>query len=404
MILLPNMSEIKPFRALVPNPEWFENLLNPQAPAVGLEALTGLKMLLEPGDDSLLDNLDLCRYHLHLNDLQQERKYTLTDRPGIYIYERESDFGSQTGIWTLTNLRDLTTGKIIIHEHTLTTHETRIKNYRQHVGIEGSPVLLTYPRESSLSNLIEKKVLHSPDLNIFHKDSRHKIWAVYDTETIDQFQKIFADIPSVYVADGHHRLAAAASMQNLAPQWITTLYVTTGQLRCREFHKIVIPERPVSKELLCNSIAEFFDIERTDGNMPVKPNCKGTFGLRHDGLWYKLILKEQYDQGRMIPDVSFLQAEVLERMFGISDPKVDLRLSSWHPEQWDEMISSSDAEPHSVLFTLHPMTASELIQQAEMKAALPPKSTYIEPKVPFGLLLFSHKILQNSQKGVVCNA
>jgi uncharacterized protein (DUF1015 family) len=398
------MSEIRPFPALIPNREWLEDLPGATDSAGGTDRFQQLKMLLEPRAESLSDNRDLSGHLRGLNDLIAKGSYCSTAHNGFYIYERESDFGSQTGIWALTSLDDLKNGKIITHEHTLSEHEARLKKYREDVGIEGTPVLLTYRREPRLSALIERKVLHKPDLACFYKGSLHRIWMVSDEQSISEFQEIFKDIPSVYVADGHHRLAAAAAMQESAPQWITTLYVTAGQLRCREFHKMVVPHQLIPKDQLIQALGRHFHIAEAANNAPIRPENKGTFGLRHEGRWYRLKLKERPEANNALPDVSFLQSEVLEPLFGIEDPRKDSRLTSWHPEQWDDMLSFCSANPGSVLFTLYPMSTGELIEQAEMQAILPPKSTYIEPKMPFGLLLYSHNYHKINQEGVACHA
>jgi uncharacterized protein (DUF1015 family) len=100
------------------------------------------------------------------------------------------------------------------------------------------------------------------------------------------------------------------------------------------------------------------------------------------------------------PDVRILQDKILGPIFGIKDPRTDPQLVSWPSNQWDEMLESSNGNAGVILFTMHPLRISELIQQAEKQAVLPPKSTYIEPKVPYGLLIYNNRIKKN-MKGIL---
>jgi uncharacterized protein (DUF1015 family) len=114
-----------------------------------------------------------------------------------------------------------------------------------------------------------------------------------------------------------------------------------------------------------------------------------------------LQLKEELTPLMAEPDVRILQDKIFEPVFGIKDPRTDPQLLSWPANQWKEMLESSKGNPRLILFTLYPLSINELLQQAEKQAVLPPKSTYIEPKVPYGLLLHNDKIIKKNMKGIL---
>jgi uncharacterized protein (DUF1015 family) len=393
------MSRIKPFNAVRPNDGWYKDLLGVTGSSrdkIGL-----LKKLLEPRGEEAEENWKLKKYLYSLETLLHGGNYVIDESPAVYIYERESSAGSQFGIWVLTSLQDLKDGKILKHEETLSRHEKRLQRYREEVGLEGGPVLLTYHRQPEINSLIEKSVKCVPDTDFFYEGSHHRLWSIKDEVSIAAFQAAFAKLENVYVADGHHRLASAAAMHSISPQWITTLYISAGQLSCSAFHRMILPDIKFSDSDFLNSINQYFYISVISANNPFVPSVSHSIGLFYKQQWYLLQLKEELTPLMAEPDVRILQDKIFEPVFGIKDPRTDPQLLSWPANQWKEMLESSKGNPRLILFTLYPLSINELLQQAEKQAVLPPKSTYIEPKVPYGLLLHNDKIIKKNMKGIL---
>lgn len=393
------MSRIKPFNALRPNQGWYQDLLGITGGSPDKIGL--LKKLLEPRGEKAEENWKLKKYLYSLETLLHGGNYLIDESPAVYIYERESSTGSQFGIWVLTSLQDLKDGKILKHEETLSRHEERLQIYREEVGLEGSPVLLTYHRQPEISSLIEKSAKRAPDSDFFYEGSHHRLWSVSDRVSIAAFQMAFAKLKNVYVADGHHRLASAAAMHRISPQWITTLYISAGQLSCSAFHRMVLPNIGFSDSDLLKTIDQYFRVSVVSANKPFVPAVNHSLGLFYKQQWYLLELKEEQRLLKDEPDVRILQDKILEPIFGIRDPRTDPHLISWPANQWNEMLENSNTNAEVILFTLYPLSISELIQQAEKQAVLPPKSTYIEPKVPYGLLAYINKITKKNMKGIL---
>jgi uncharacterized protein (DUF1015 family) len=392
------MSTIRPFNAIRPNEGWYEDLLG--ITGGQQDKISLLKKLLEPRGETEAESWKLKNHLFSLETLLQRGNYIIDESCSMYVYERESSSGSQFGIWVLTSLQDLEDGKILKHEQTLSGHEERLRMYRREVGLEGSPVLLTYHRQPEISWLIENSANCTPEIDFFYEGSQHRLWSVKDEASIVAFQVAFAKLENVYVADGHHRLASAACLHRIDPQWITTLYVPAGQLNCSAFHRMVLPGNQFSDIAFLKTVSQYFHITTIAPNHPFVPSTSHCLGLRYKDQWYQLDLKEELSQLKDEPDVRILQDKILEPIFGIRDPRTDPQLISWPASKWNEMLEHGTTL-EAILFILHPLSVSELLQQAEKYAVLPPKSTYIEPKVPYGLLLHNDKITDKKMKGIL---
>lgn len=385
------MATIQPFKAIRPSAAVLHNLvfqdMNHTAPQD--TELSLLKHKLEPGsrEDQDSKTLDNCSNYLHR--LLASGQYKQEESPAIYIYETTQGSESQTGIWALTDLEDSKKGCIITHEHTFSENEEQIKAYREQVGLEGTPILLTYHPQQDINDLIEiVKITHVPEC-IYHQRQYHRIWKITLDTLINQFQSAFQKLGSVYVADGHHRLAAALALHQNKQQWISSLYIPTSTLKIKPFHRMVIPESEIQESLLIAAVSKYYFMSAIPNNRPYCPDQKNRMGLYSKGTWYQLDLKKEIGQLENTPDVRILQEKILAPVFGIDDPRTDTRLFSFPAEEgWKELLSRLSENTVPVAFTLFPMTAGQLVEQAESHAVLPPKSTWIEPKVPFGLLMY----------------
>lgn len=380
------MSVIRPFSALLPDATWYRKMLV-------ADKLYQLKTLLEPSNEHPAETQGMELYREALEGMLKTSSYQDSDQPAIFIYERETARGSQVGVWAQTSLSDMES-VIVTHENTLEEHLQRHRNYREHVGLEGSPVLLTYPRSGEVNMLVEKVTANPRHQEFYYRNDKHRLWAVKDKRLIQQFEQAFSRIPRVYVADGHHRLAAAVHLHNEHPQWITSLYISAGQLICREFNRTVIPEKPITKLDLLSALEAHFYISAIPRNVPCRPTYAGRMGLCFKREWYQLDIKGHLAELNGLPDVRVLQEKVLEPVFAITDPRNDNRLRSWASAEWEQMLDYTSSQPEAVTFSLSPISAAELLRLADIGIPLPPKSTYIEPKVPFGMLLCNNKSQQ----------
>ena len=348
--------------------------------------VTSLKSILEPNLD---DTGSLGHYHAAFQRLMQEEYFQTDSKPALYIYENYHVNGVQRGIWALTKVNDSTMKNIIQHEQTIIEHQNKIKRYREEVGIEGEPILLTYHSRPDINQLIEQVMTSGQPEYYFHESILHQLWKVTSTSAIAAIEYAFSTVDKLYVADGHHRLAAALSLQHQSEQWVSTLYISKDQLRIKEFNRLIITETDIEVQKLFELLYKYFTVIASIDNLPYRPDDHHEMGMCLAGNWYQLVLKSDQFTMQQKVDAVILQDYILEPFFKITDPRHDPRLETLDPiTGWAKLITGIKEYPFAVAFTLFPMTADQLIACADQQETLPPKSTWIEPKIPYGLLLY----------------
>jgi len=405
------MAHIQPFRPIRPNPFYADQLVftTPQAESVSGDgtkagALAPLKTLLETGARQRPETPDGQAQAFKdikdtVNNLLAKDKLWREEKPGIYVYEVVHKTYRQTGIWALTALGDYRKGAIRIHELTFADSIRRLINYRRNTGLEGSPILIAYPPDITINRIIAETRANNQKTILGNQQGLHKLWKIENQELQKQVIDAFAHIPVAYLADGHHRLESSAMLadeQRLAGlpvfDWISSLYMATDQLRIEEYDRVVIPSFAIEKATLFRQLAQNFDIEPS--KQTVQPKSAHTIGLYFAGKWYSLIARPHtyINKGAAaILDAGILQETVLSPLFGIEDPKTDLRLKcAGGAKAMDEIELLISTYPGAVVFTISPLTVKQLIAVADAGEILPPKSTWIVPKIPYALLLHQH--------------
>lgn len=385
------MATILPFKAIRPNALYADQLVftKPQAESVaGSVALkdqleTGARLRPETPEGQELAYSDIKET---LRSLLEKDQLHREEPPGIYIYEVVHQTYRQTGIWALTPLDDYRQGRIKIHELTFADSIRRMRNYRENTGLEGSPILLTYFPTVAINNIIDHIKATQPKTALGNQNGIHRIWKIRETETQQALINAFAQVGTVYMADGHHRIESAA-LSSFST--ISSLYMATDQLRIEEYDRVVIPDSPIEKAGLVKRLEQIFYIKESTGNRPVRPTEQHRMGMYFDGEWHHLLVKEM----NTAFGAELLQEQVLSKIFGINDPKTDSRLKCAGGEKALEEIGAiCQAHPAAIAFTLSPLTVAQLVAAADAGQILPPKSTWIVPKVPYGLLIHQHEI------------
>jgi uncharacterized protein (DUF1015 family) len=317
------------------------------------------------------------------------------DSPGIYIYEVVQNGRRQTGIWALTDLEDYASGRIMVHEQTLAESVRRLKNYRHYTGLEGSPVLLTYHTDQWINQLITEIKQGPSNIILGNRHGLHRIWKITSYEQQRSLVNAFKSIDKVYLADGHHRLESAQALAMVQRQGghpvydsISSLYIATSDLRIEPYDRVVVPDTDYNPVELIRSVNQRFHMQESAANHPVRPEGPCRMGMYIDNQWYHLMLKSEFLDAAASLDAELLQKHLLEPVFGITDPRNDARLKYAGGEKAMEEIGAILQEhPRAVAFTLRPLSVEQLVTAAEQGRILPPKATWIMPKVPYGLLI-----------------
>ena len=405
------MAKIKPFSAIRPNPIYANELVftRPSVESVvlhdpGKTEVIPLKDVLETvarhRPETPEGQMEAYRdIQMALAELLKTGRLNHDGTPGIYVYEAVHSGITQTGIWVLTSLEE--TERIKIHELTFADSVRRMQNYREYTRLEGSPVLLAYQSDETINRMIEQAKSREKHITLGNADGLHRIWKIEDKQTITELTIAFAGIGNVYLADGHHRLSSAAALtvkqraeNKQEYSDIAALYMALDQLQIREFHRIVLPGFALDTTELLAGLNQFFYVQESFNNQAVTPGVPHKLGLHINGKWFNITVKPAVYAGKSLSqglDASLLQELVLTPFFGIHDPKTDARLKCVGGPKAFEQIALMIAEcPQAIVFTLSPLSISELVGVADAGDILPPKSTWINPKIPYGLLLHQH--------------
>ncbi|MES2419171.1 MAG: DUF1015 family protein [Bacteroidota bacterium] len=322
------------------------------------------------------------------------------EEPAIYIYRVQHDGITQTGIWTLTHINDYLNGCIKKHELTVERREKALSEYLQQTGLDANPVLITYQPVAKIDRLIAKYQLLKPDVDfVFADGTQHQLWTIKAQADLEMLIQAFAEITTVYIADGHHRIAAMAKMvhhkrvltagnEKAKFNYFSTAYFNTEQVKVLAFNRLIKDLGRLTIPQFFNALEKSFDLLKV--NEPFKPETMHQIGMYLNSEWYQLTAKPHiYDEHNPISvlDVSILQDHILKPILKIEDPRTDARITFEGGKTPIIMLQKLvDSGNYMVAFTLFPTSIEQLMAVADIDGVMPPKSTWVEPKFLVGML------------------
>ena len=316
-------------------------------------------------------------------------------KPCYYIYQLVMDGRSQTGLVCASSVDDYEKGIIKKHEFTRPEKELDRINHIRVSGAQTGNVFLAYRSNDNVDALIDNwKKTKSPVYDFTADDGiQHTVWIVNDDKTIAKISALFEkEIPCTYIADGHHRAASAAKVREVAgtpgaDNFLTTLF-PSNQLQIMDYNRVVKDLNGLTPKGFIKELSKQFKVELV-AQGPYKPEKLHDFGLYMDKNWYKLTAKpNSYTTDPIgVLDVTILQNNVLDKLLGISDPRVDKRIDFVGGIRGlAELEKRVDSGEMAVAFSLYPVTIEQLFDIADSGNVMPPKSTWFEPKLRDGLL------------------
>jgi uncharacterized protein (DUF1015 family) len=322
--------------------------------------------------------------------------------PALYIYAQTMNGRTQYGIVGCVSVEEYWDGTIKKHELTRKDKEVDRSNHVRITRSHSGPVFLTYKDDATIDGVVSTIVGQPPVNDHIAADGvRHRTWIIEDTQTLTVLQKHFAAIPHFYIADGHHRSAAAATIgrerKDANPNhrgdeeynFFLAVAFPANQLQIMAYNRVV-------KDLNGLSQDEFFDrcsshFTRRPAGKRLYPTTKGDFGIYLGKTWYALsaspsIMAESDLVLRL--DVSILQNYILDPILGIKDPRTDTRVDFVGGIRGlNELERRVNSGEMAVAFSLYPTSIHELISIADAGQIMPPKSTWFEPKLRDGLFV-----------------
>ena len=325
-------------------------------------------------------------------------------KESLYIYAQTMEGRTQYGIVGCASVDDYLKGVIKKHELTRADKE---EDRMKHVRITNAnmePVFFAYPAVKELDDIVADIVAtQSPVYDFVAEDGfGHHFWLVDNDQTIDKIVKLFAKIPATYVADGHHRTAAAALVgkEKRAENpnhtgdeeynYFLAVHFPDNQLKIIDYNRTVKDLNGLSATALIDKIGEDFEIQKI-GTEIYKPDQLHTFSMYLKGDWYKLVTKTGgYNDNDPIGvlDVTILSNLILDNILGIKDLRTDKRIDFIGGIRGlGELKTRVDDGDMKVAFALYPVSMEQLINIADSGNIMPPKTTWFEPKLRSGLVV-----------------
>ena len=339
-------------------------------------------------------------------DFKEDGVFMEEEKAVFFLYEIKTKTQSFTGIVAGTSIEDYKNNIIKKHEDTLQYRVEYFKDYLHQTGFNTEPVLITYPDSDVLNNWIFEKKKSVPIYNYSTTNKeKHQLWKIETDEEISWLTKQFANIPELYIADGHHRSASAEMLydedkhlgnENL--NYFMSFLIAESQVKIYEFNRIIRDLNGYSKDDFLEKLSEHFIIKDKEQEL-WKPQSKFEFGMYIDGHFYALFYKQEstalssraQSRENILEnlDAQILYDKVLQPLLGIEDLRNDERIEYLPGKQSIATIKELvDEGEFEVGFMLYPSDISEIKALADNGLIMPPKSTYIEPKFRSGLIVY----------------
>lgn len=329
------------------------------------------------------------------------------DKEMYYIYAQTMNGHTQYGLVAAANVDDYMTGKIKKHE---LTRKEKEDDRMIHVRIQDAnlePVFFAYPDVEEMNKIVSDYVsTHNPEYDFIAEDGfGHTFWAITDDKINTRITEIFKDIPAMYVADGHHRTAAAARVGaekrennpnhtgNEEYNYFLAVIFPSSQLHVIDYNRVVRDLNGLEPDEFIEKLKQSFDV-REIGTEIYKPNALHNFGMYLNGKWYSLTAKAgTYNDNDPIGvlDVTVLSNLVFDKILNLGDLRTSNRIDFVGGIRGlGELQKRVDSGEMVAAFALYPVTMRQIIDIADTGNIMPPKTTWFEPKLRSGLVI--HKL------------
>ena len=313
--------------------------------------------------------------------------------PCYYVYRLSQGSHSQTGLVAAASIEAYARNQIRKHELTTPAKEDDRVKQIEALNAQTGPVMMAYPRSQELDDLLDAAADGAPDLDETADDGvRHQLWVVQDEARISALSDAFNALDAIYIADGHHRSAAALRVaQNQASpdedKGFLSAVFPVQQMNILDYNRVIRDLNGHEPDALIEKIKEHFNVEASD--QAVRPSGPGEFGMYLQGSWHRLAIKPGLvpaddPLGRL--DINLLSNHLIEPLLGISDPRSDKRIDFVGGARGLEGLEARvDSGEMAVAFALFPTAMEDVMAVADAGGVMPPKSTWFEPKLADGV-------------------
>lgn len=405
------MPLIRPFPALRPIPERaYEVLAPPYDVLSSVEArerskdrpwsflhISKAEIDLPPGISSY-DPFVYRKAAENLARMRAEKILMQDGQPYYYLYRLVMGEHQQTGLAAVVSVADYDSNRIRKHEFTrLEKEEDRVRQIET-LNAQTGPVLLVYRANSEVDETLDQVTQATADMDVTADDGvRHLLWVVRDQALLERLTELFDQMESLYVADGHHRSAAASRVAATrreanaahsgeeAYNYFLAVVFPHDQMQVLSYNRVVQDLNGLDQRGFLDRVAVAFRVAPTD--RPVQPGTSGELGMYLPGRWFRLRLAAESLPKDPVArlDVSLLADNLLEPILEIQDPRRDSRIDFVGGIRGlGELERRVDSGEMAVAFSLFPTRMEDLMAAADARKVMPPKSTWFEPKLADG--------------------
>jgi uncharacterized protein (DUF1015 family) len=409
------VSDIRPFRGIRPRPELAAQIAAPPYDVVDFDEARAYvadkplsflrieksEILLEKG----LETLDPRIFQKGRETLQAwlaEGKLQKDASPCFYLYQQQMGEHVQTGVVAGASVDEYQRDRIKKHEHTRQDKEDERTAHVDTLSANTGPVFLTYRAVPALDAFVEKVCRREKTVDLVSEDGiGHRLWVLSKPAEVEELRALFAAIPHLYVADGHHRSAAASRVQQARAaknpkhtgeegyNFFLTVIFPHDQMKIMAYNRVVNDLRGLTPEAFLARVSEKFEVAEAARAEPEAP-C--SFGMFLEGRWRKLTARPgtfpEADPVNSL-DVAILQNNLLGPILGIENPRTDKRIQFVGGIRGPAELERRARAVGGVAFALVPTRIEQLMAIADANEVMPPKSTWFEPKLRSGMLVRS---------------
>jgi uncharacterized protein (DUF1015 family) len=408
------MAKLKPFKAWRPRPDVCAEVASPpydvlsSAEAREMVAENPLSFLhvvkpeidLEPGTDVYAPEV-YATGAANLRRLVDDGTLIREERAALYLYRQRMGDHVQTGLVAGASVDEYEADLIKKHEHTRPVKEDDRTRHIDALDANTGPVFLTYKARPEIDALVEQITAADPTYDFVAPDGiQHVLWVVDSDRDRDALVAAFAEVPELYVADGHHRSAAGTRIRALrrdsnpehtgdeSYNFFLSVIFPDNQMMILDYNRVVRDLNGLDPDGFMEALGERFEFESTEDGRPARRRC---FGMYLGGQWYRLTAKDgsfPAEDPVASLDVAILQDNLLAPVLAVGDPRSDERIDFVGGIRGlTELERKVDSGEWAVAFALHPTSIDQLFDVADAGLVMPPKSTWFEPKLRSGLIV-----------------
>jgi uncharacterized protein (DUF1015 family) len=372
------------------NPYTFIHIINPEFSSIDKPSLNSIERF-----EKVRKRYEkFCQDNIFMQDIT----------PSFYIYRQTFDNHSFTGLIAGASVDEYNDGKIKKHEETITARESLFVDYLDSVGFNAEPVLLSYPKNDNIAKLIASKIQQLPEYDFTTTDgNKHELWVCNNNDLIKDIQSQFDQINDVYIADGHHRSASSARLAEIKrkqnPHFtgeenfnsFLAYFISEDEMKIYDFNRLVLDLNGFTSSEFLECVREKFDL-----NIMEESKIKRREHFVHmffEDTWYEIEMNPSSINTKSPVeslDSYLLTKGILEPILAIDDLKTSERIRFINGQFGLEGIRKEVmAGKAKVGFALAPLTATHIKNVADANEIMPPKSTWVEPKLRSGLTIYN---------------